>query len=118
MSEKITVLTIKQPWAHLICFGGKDIENRKWRTKFRGRLFIHSAKVDDVEALEKYEELGVIKSDDLVRGAIIGSVEVVDCVSESDSPWFDGPNGFVLKNPRPEIVEFCRGKLGLWTYNL
>ena len=31
-------LTIKQPWASLIVHGIKDIENRTWRTDYRGPL--------------------------------------------------------------------------------
>ena len=49
-------LSIKQPWASLIAHGIKDIENRNWKTHFRGRIYIHaSAKdsgaysLDDVE---------------------------------------------------------------------
>lgn len=37
-------LTVKQPWAGLIIAGGKDIENRTWRTSYRGRVLIHAAK--------------------------------------------------------------------------
>jgi hypothetical protein len=36
-------LTIKQPWASLIVEGLKDIENRTWATKFRGRVLVHAA---------------------------------------------------------------------------
>lgn len=36
-------LSIKQPWASLIAQGIKDIENRTWKTKFRGRIFIHAS---------------------------------------------------------------------------
>ena len=35
-------LSIKQPWAWLICAGYKDIENRDWSTKFRGRIYVHA----------------------------------------------------------------------------
>ena len=37
-------LSIRQPWASLILKAGKDIENRDWPTKFRGRILIHAAK--------------------------------------------------------------------------
>lgn len=37
-------LSIRQPWAWLIVHGGKDIENRSWHTKFRGRFLVHAAK--------------------------------------------------------------------------
>ena len=32
------------------------------------------------------------------KGAIIGEVDIVDCVTKSTSPWFEGPFGFVLRN--------------------
>ncbi|RZJ91586.1 MAG: ASCH domain-containing protein, partial [Chryseobacterium sp.] len=36
-------LSIKQPWASLIASGIKDIENRTWATKYRGRIYIHAS---------------------------------------------------------------------------
>lgn len=49
-------------------------------------------------------------------GCIVGTVDIVDCVSKSDSPWFFGRYGFVLANP----VAFekpipCKGALGFFT---
>lgn len=38
------VLSIRQPWAWLICAGYKDVENRDWRTNYRGRILIHAPK--------------------------------------------------------------------------
>ena len=38
------VLSIRQPWAWLILNAGKDIENREWPTRFRGRVLIHASK--------------------------------------------------------------------------
>ena len=35
-------ISIKQPWASLIAHGIKDIENRSWRTNYRGRVLIHA----------------------------------------------------------------------------
>jgi hypothetical protein len=35
-------LTVKQPWAWAILHAGKDIENRGWRTHYKGPLVIHS----------------------------------------------------------------------------
>lgn len=45
------------------------------------------------------------------RGRIIGSVEIIDCVDRSKSPWFEGPFGFVLKDPRPIEPFSCNGRL-------
>lgn len=48
-------------------------------------------------------------------GAIVGQVDVVDCISRDGGPWFFGPYGFVLRNP----VSFarpipCKGALGFF----
>ncbi len=40
-------LSIRQPWAWLIANGYKDIENRSWRTNFRGEFLIHAGKKFD-----------------------------------------------------------------------
>lgn len=45
------------------------------------------------------------------RGQIIGSVEIIGCVVNSPSPWFEGPFGFRLKNPRPIDPFPVRGSL-------
>lgn len=48
-------------------------------------------------------------------GCIVGTVEIVDCVTASDSPWFMGDFGFVLRNPISfETPIPCRGALMLW----
>lgn len=36
-------ISIRQPWAWLIVNGFKDIENRSWRTKYRGPVLIHAS---------------------------------------------------------------------------
>ena len=90
-------ITIKQPWASLIAAGLKDIENRTWKTNFRGRVLIHAAKVsvkDGWSALNGMQIKKVSKhkyklygdNEDLPKGAIIGSVEIVDCVQNHPSP--------------------------------
>ncbi len=36
-------LSIRQPWASLICGGVKDVENRSWRQKeLPGKILIHA----------------------------------------------------------------------------
>lgn len=115
-------LSIRQPWALLILKAGKDIENRCWPTKVRGRILIHAAKgctrYELEDALDFAEEAcGTRYSVDLKtieRGGIIGSVEIVDCVSKSDSPWFMGDYGFVLRNPQPLPFVPLKGQLGFF----
>lgn len=82
-------ITIKQPWASLIAHGIKDIENRTWRTNFRGRILIHSAQSIDISRspLLSREQLKAVGGKEEYQkhyfgnyGCIIGSVEIVDCV--------------------------------------
>lgn len=53
--------------------------------------------------------------EDLERGEIIGTVEIVDCVQDSSSPWFFGEYSFVLSCPKklPEPMP-CKGALSFW----
>lgn len=107
------VLSIKQPWAWLIINGGKDIENRVWKTKFRGRFLVHASQAVDKKAMKWFVEHH--NPDDLIHGAIIGSVELKDIFTEGDprcdSRWYQGPYGFVLREPRPEPIRFIKGRL-------
>jgi len=115
-------LSIRQPWASLILKAGKDIENRCWPTKFRGRILIHAAKgctrQEFKDALCFAEDAidRPINADlkTIPRGGIIGSVEIVDCVSASDSPWFVGEFGFVLRDPQPLPFTPWKGQLGFF----
>jgi hypothetical protein len=43
----VKALTIRQPWAWATIYGGKDVENRRWRTAYRGPLLIHSGQNPD-----------------------------------------------------------------------
>jgi hypothetical protein len=37
------VLSVKQPYAAFICAGIKAVENRTWKTDYRGKLLIHAS---------------------------------------------------------------------------
>lgn len=112
-------LSIRQPWAWLIIHGGKDIENRTWPTRFRGRFLVHASRgmtrreyAEVRAALNLHEQLPAFE--DLERGGIVGSVELLDCVTSSDSPWFMGPHGFVLRDPQPMPFTQRGGMLGFF----
>lgn len=113
-------ISVRQPWAWSIIYGGKDIENRDWPTRIRGRVLIHAAKgmTDDEyhDTVVFAHGLGVSvpMATMLHRGGIIGSVEIVDCVERSPSPWFFGRFGFVLRNPIPCEFRPMRGALGFF----
>lgn len=48
------------------------------------------------------------------RGGIVGSIEITDCVMRSESRWFIGPIGFVLRDPQPLPFVACSGRLGFF----
>jgi len=39
----VKTLSVKQPYASLICHGIKTVENRTWKTDYRGKLLIHAS---------------------------------------------------------------------------
>ena len=124
-------LSIRQPWASLILLAGKDIENRNRSTAVRGPILIHAAKgmtrqeyVDAMEfalAIDTGNDDFLMNSprfdfDRLPRGGIIGSVILADCARRGGavSPWFQGPYGFVLRDPKPlDFIPF-KGQLGFF----
>ncbi len=119
-------ITIRQPWAWLI-FHGKDIENRDWPSHFRGPLAIHAAKgmtrgeyEDAVEFVCNFDTALAARIPEMLmlkRGAIIGTVQMVACVEDSDSPWFMGKYGHIYQNPKLlEKPVLISGALGLWEW--
>jgi len=118
-------LSIRQPWAHLICAGLKDIENRTWPTAYRGRIYVHAGQRFDFEGWNYLcLHAKLLRGIDIDQWAalalyppsgIVGEVDIVDCVRASESPWFEGPFGFVLRNPVPYPKPIpMRGRLGLF----
>lgn len=114
-------LSIRQPWAWLIVQGYKDIENRSWPTDFRGRFLVHASKTIDSNGLaivrEAFEAEGIEIPESFQTGGIVGEAHVIDCVDGSHSPWFEGPFGFVLRQPRPLPFRPLRGQLGFFEVN-
>ncbi len=90
------VLTVMQPWATLLALGLKRYETRTWQTGHRGSLAIHAARrrIEDplptgwrAKLLAAQERLGLEAWPDLFpRGAILGVVELLDCVKVEDLP--------------------------------
>lgn len=127
-------ISIKQPWSYLICAGIKDVENRTWATKYRGRVYIHAS----AKPVGQYFSEGVFTADqlnyliqskkiDLIEkvqlSAIIGHVDIVNCISKerngkgSDSIWAE-PDCFhwILRNPVlfDKPILNVKGKLSFW----
>lgn len=122
-------LSVRAPWWWAILYACKDIENRGWSTPFRGRVLLHASswykkdEVDDDWNDVLYMAADRCPADMTVNmpplrdagGHLVGTVDVVGCVDRSDSPWFVGPYGFMLANPKPlaKPIPF-RGQLGFF----
>jgi hypothetical protein len=129
-------LSIAQPWASAIAFGGKDIENRSWRSHYRGPVAIHASGTLDKKCLdyrcrrvrggEKRSILDWINRgregvglepegpDNIISSHIIAIAMFVDVIEKSPSPWFVGDKGWVLQGIVPiEPIPWV-GALGLW----
>ena len=134
--KTMKALSIKQPWASLIAHGIKDIENRTWKTNLRGRIYIHaSAKragntselLTDKQLSEfafNTENYKVFESD-LDYSAIIGEVDIVDCVINHSSIWAEKASfpsdskpiyNWVLANAvlYEKPITNVKGKLSFW----
>lgn len=106
-------ISVRQPWAWLIVYAGKNIENRTWISNFRGPVCIHAAKGHKRSDWDLFHEWAASKpglkvygkimkpSDHMMTGGIIGIANVTDCVLHHPSDWFMGPVGYVLENVKP-----------------
>lgn len=176
-------LSVANPVGYLVVSGAKDIENRTWSTKFRGRLAIHSSgKLDyfaidsdvipekvaqlyagqplpdppTIEAVLAYADTCDRSAAAVARlyalaaeyygmpegmadveackaaskrvdwlflrsGAIIGDVELIDVIEDSESPWAEpGKKHWVLGSPRMYVrpVVNVQGRLRLFGVNV
>jgi hypothetical protein len=126
----VRALSLTQPWAWLVVYGGKDIENRVpgfSHKSFRGEFLIHAAKgmterdwygaFAFTRALDAKLALRIPQARDLHRGCIIGIGEITNMLPPGDSgkPWhMRDQYGFVLRNVRPLAPIPCKGSLGFW----
>lgn len=122
--QNVMCLSVRQPWAWLIVHGWKNVENRTWPTKFRGRVLIHASKVmtrGDYDACRLFiashgmhVEIPQFKA--LARGGIVGETTILDCVTHHPSEWFTGPFGFVVDGNKPLPFVPMNGQLGFFPY--
>lgn len=120
-------ISVRQPWAWAIIFGGKDVENRNkapigTASLVGHRIGIHAAKgmtQHEYESAHDYmQKLGVDcpRPNHLHRGGLIGSVRLTDVVSERPSRWFFGPRGLVIDQAEAIEPVAGPGQLGWFTF--
>ena len=78
-------ISLWQPWASLWCSRRKVHETRSWRCSHRGWLLVHAGKRFEKELHDSLrlildDEFGPDWTKELATGALIGMVNVVDCL--------------------------------------
>jgi hypothetical protein len=139
ITMKMKCLSVRNPLSYLICAGIKDVENRTWKTDYRGRIYIHSSGkfaydllpenifpnilITELEKIEYKDDLVIMPKkcsyrkllnkiiDFVIEGnksekpfyknnSIIGYVELVDIIKNSDSVFaIPGQYHWILKKP-------------------
>lgn len=113
-------LTVKQPFAHLICVGIKDVENRTWKCpeKHIGKhVLVHAGyakqkSIQNTLSIEQFKEYNkTIKEDErlFLKGSILGSVRIVDCVINHPSIWAE-KSKMIIEAPKDGCVSHYIGK--------
>lgn len=117
-------ISIRQPWAWLIVNGIKDVENRNWRTHYRGPVLVHAGKKIEKFAYDYVAEkfnnsIEIPPPEELETGGIVGVTNIIDCLEEvSDYSWHVlGAYGFLLKDSSPLPFMPCKGKLSFFSIN-
>ena len=124
-STPLLCLSVRQPWAWLIVNGWKNIENRDWPTKVRGRVLIHAGKTMTrsdwfactlfMRGFNAFDLIDMLPGpEQLERGGIGGAAVILDCVRTHSSEWFCGPYGFVLDEQKALPFQEFKGRLGFW----
>lgn len=150
INATMKALSIKPPWGFLIVIAEKDIENRSWRIgrnsrhgpyssrdvanfsiELPCRVIIHQSKRLDERGTDWNRIHYLINGHNPAAwdvcyrrrfdlGALIGEVDIVDCVRDHPSPWAEpGFWHFVLANPVAyETPIPYRGQLGFFEVEL
>jgi ASCH domain len=104
--DAVPALSLWQPWPELILAGRKTVELRSWDTPYRGPLWLHAGKHEDVELEARF---GIVSPP---KGAFVGRVELVEITPLDADRWrlwrprhlADGPYepgwfGWTLESP-------------------
>lgn len=104
-SSGMRCLSIRQPWAWLVCAGMKRIENRTWSTDYRGTIAIHASTSNSVvKDYVRNRDTDLFSVDDFAYGAIVGLADVADVRifgrEHEDDGFACGPYCWHMSNPR------------------
>lgn len=129
-------LSVRQPWATMICAGIKDVENRTWKAaKVPGRILIHASSrkvpknfldtisVGQNSVINNHIYMGNLApmGELYPTSAIIGYCTITGFEDDTDSLWDDGPgvikwtieDAWIFDEPIMNV----KGKLNLFDYD-
>ncbi len=118
--KKMRCISVRQPYAWAICVGAKTVENRVWKTDFRGTIAIHaSISPQYVNSLRKSSRSDLISKDYFSFGAIVGTADVVGVEpygpTHESNPHARGPYCFLFANAKFFKTPIpMKGKLNLF----
>jgi hypothetical protein len=116
----LPALSIRQPFAFAIMTARKTIENRTWRTRHRGRLLIHAARLAAPGDWLTLAQLDLLPDlpEQLTYGALLGTVELIDVLplgAVCGDVWAAGPWCWCLRDPQSFAEPIpCAGMCGLF----
>ncbi len=95
----LKALSIRQPWAELILRGDKTVEFRSQITKIRGRVYVYAALGKPDGDTDVNAAMAGLTWDELPKGVLVGTVEVVGCDSAEDGYEWQLANPQRLETP-------------------
>lgn len=123
------VENLAQPFAHLIATGNINVLNKAFPTDFRGVIKIRANDIIRTDGLTEIQFNSLpellqrrIQNKNFIVNAIIGEVEIVDCVIGADSIWAVKGNketniyNWILSNAKlyDEPIDDMKGDFSYW----
>jgi len=127
-------ISFKQPYAWLIANGYLLVDDRTWRTQYRGPVLIHASKgLYEVyyDYVKLHTEILLPGKDKLEYGGVVGIANLTICslprelpntISPQQRLYFNGVHekyfGFLFEQARPLALLPCRGKIGIFEIDI
>lgn len=118
------LITLREPWAWLICTGYKACENRSQRFGHEGRVLIHAAGVMDLNtdyapAVDLARKFGVLLPEaDFFKdrlGTVVGCAYFERMARGLASGWYMGAWAWPIRWAWPVTSRKIKGQLSMWT---
>jgi hypothetical protein len=115
MSEQISVLAVRQPWANWIVQGFKHLEVRSTHTKKRGEVAIYASRTKPVDSeldlYYKYFQRRLLPIPEVLQGHIIGTANLKESFPVGS---FEGFRSLAENHHNP--LSYYRDGLYFWQF--